>query len=54
MCRFLTSVLNTLPVSPAYDGFVNKTDTDRLHPNTAGHRRMALAIQGYLESILPW
>lgn len=42
------------PVSPAYDGFVNKTDTDRLHPNTAGHRRMALAIQGYLESILPW
>lgn len=42
------------PMSPAYDDFVNKVDRDRLHPNTAGHKRMALAIQGYIESILPW
>lgn len=42
------------PMSPAYDNFVNKADTDRLHPNTAGHKHMALTIQGYLESLLPW
>ena len=42
------------PVSPAYDNYFHDRDTDRLHPNTAGHRRMALAIQGYLEHLFPW
>lgn len=42
------------PLSPAYDKYVNRKDTDRLHPNTLGHNHMARAVQSYLESNYPW
>jgi len=42
------------PMYPSYDAYVNKADTDRLHPNTKGHEHMAKAVLGYLQTIIPF
>lgn len=41
----LNSVSGLYPLNDAQVGYFHKADTDRLHPNAEGHRRMAKAIQ---------
>ena len=40
----LNSVCGLFPLMDEHSGYFHKEDTDRLHPNAEGHRRMALAI----------
>ena len=40
----LFSTCGILPNNPEHGRYVNKTDTDRLHPSSEGHRRMAQAV----------
>ncbi len=42
------------PLYNSYDGYINRVDTDRLHPNTRGHHSISLSVQGYLEHTLPF
>ncbi len=53
-CMDLNVECELFPLYSSYDGYFNKVDTDRLHPNTAGHERMARVIQSYLESHYPF
>lgn len=48
----LFSVSGIYPMLPAHHRFINKVDTDRLHPNTQGHRRIAQTLY-YQLSALP-
>lgn len=43
-----------LPMYPSYDNYIHKVDTDRLHPNANGHQRIEKAVQGYLETAIPY
>ena len=40
----LNSISGLFPMNDAHAPYFHKTDTDRLHPNAEGHRRMAQAI----------
>ena len=40
----LNSISGLYPINPSYSEFFANKDTDMLHPNTEGHRRMAEAI----------
>lgn len=39
------------PNLPSNDGYVGKIDTDRLHPNNTGHRRIAHTLMRQLEAL---
>lgn len=41
----LNSISGLYPLNDSHIGYFHKADTDRLHPNAEGHRRMAKAIQ---------
>ena len=49
----LNSVCGLYPMMDEHAGYFHKEDTDRLHPNAAGHRRMALAIMYQLLAFPP-
>ncbi|WP_298071479.1 SGNH/GDSL hydrolase family protein [uncultured Bacteroides sp.] len=40
----LNSISGLYPMNDAQVGYFHRADTDRLHPNAEGHRRMALAL----------
>ena len=40
----LNSISGLYPMNDAQTGYFHRADTDRLHPNAEGHRRMALAL----------
>lgn len=40
----LNAVSGIIPNNPEHTRYINKTDTDRLHPGSAGHERMAYAM----------
>lgn len=40
----LNAVSGIIPNNPEHTQYINKSDTDRLHPGSAGHKRMAYAI----------
>lgn len=40
----LNSISGLYPLNDAHTRYFHKADTDRLHPNAVGHRRMALAL----------
>lgn len=46
----LNSISGLYPLNDSHIGYFHKADTDRLHPNAEGHRRMAKAIQYQLMS----
>lgn len=46
----LNSMSGLYPMNDSHIGYFHKADTDRLHPNAEGHRRMAKAIQYQLMS----
>lgn len=46
----LNSISGLYPMNDSHIGYFHKADTDRLHPNAEGHRRMAKAIQYQLMS----
>lgn len=50
----LNAACQFFPLYGSYNHTVHDINTDRLHPGTEGHRRMALAVQGYLEHIIPF
>lgn len=47
----LNSISGLYPLDDAYVGYFHNEDTDRLHPNAEGHKRMAKAIQYQLMGI---
>ena len=47
----LNAVCGLYPLMDEYAKFFNKADTDRLHPNDAGHERMAKALMAQLFAI---
>lgn len=49
----LNSASGLFPLDDAYAPYFHKTDTDRLHPNAEGHRRMAKAIFYQLQAYPP-
>lgn len=49
----LFSFSGMLPSRASYDSYVHLTDTDRLHPGTKGHHRLAQVIAGQLNVIPP-
>ena len=49
----LNSVCGLYPMMDEHAGYFHKEDTDRLHPNASGHRRMALAIMYQLLAFPP-
>lgn len=40
----LNAICGIYPMKESNTQYINKTDTDRLHPGSAGHRRMAYAL----------
>lgn len=40
----LNAISGIIPNNPEHTRYINKTDTDRLHTSSAGHKRMAAAI----------
>ncbi|MGN0854222.1 MAG: GDSL-type esterase/lipase family protein [Kiritimatiellia bacterium] len=48
----LNAVADIYPNARAHDAFVSRIDTDRLHPSTEGHRRLAEAIAREIGDLL--
>lgn len=40
----LNAISGIIPNNPEHTRFINKTDTDRLHPGSLGHKRIAAAV----------
>lgn len=47
----LGSLCGLYPLFDEHAGYFNKADTDRLHPNDAGHKRMAATLMQQLVSL---
>lgn len=46
----LNSISGLYPMNDAHVRYFHQSDTDRLHPNAEGHRRMALALMYQLQA----
>ena len=49
----LFGVSGLLPMRDGYAQYFSKQDTDRLHPNTAGHARIAETLYHQLSALPP-
>ena len=47
----LNALCGLFPLNDAHAQYFNNADTDRLHPNNMGHKRMALTLMYQLQAL---